>query len=528
MNRFSLIFIVLFQFWNLSATSISVNTVLDFVDGTCMDGSCSLRDAIQIAEEGDTILVPAGFYSLNLGQLEIDQNITIVGAVDDPPILDGNAAFRVLRIENERHVHIYNMIVQNGYQDNTFEETDQFWNAGAGILNLGNLFLENVIVRSNYVDVPRGAGGGIFTKDSLILNRCQILNNETLGEAAGIYAMNIAYLQINNSYIDGNHAKDGSGGGIQTHARTIITNTTISNNRSETFATDGTECNFDGGGGFHMRTDVSSPEKVAVLENVTISGNTSSNIGGGIFVYARKSSINQGSLTLINCTIINNESEQSGGGVKACEGANLHLFSTVIANNTAASGGQDLEISTPLVDNVNNLVEDCGGDCPVFSLSTDPALEPLGGNGGFAPTHLPFANSPLIDAGNCAHLSMLTDQRGIERPVDFPDSGFPNVADGCDIGAVELTEADIVSTHDILPAIQLSIYPNPSRGIFHIEKSTSDKIELIEVYDNLGRLSYFDDNGNHLVDLSSQCNGVYFLSVNLNTGQILRMQLLKY
>src|SRR4051812_16810592 len=43
-------------------------------------GKCSLRGAIVDAEAGDTIQLGAGTYILTIGQLVIDQNVSIVGA----------------------------------------------------------------------------------------------------------------------------------------------------------------------------------------------------------------------------------------------------------------------------------------------------------------------------------------------------------------------------------------------------------------------------------------------------------------
>jgi hypothetical protein len=67
-------------------------------------------------------------------------------------------------------------------------------------------------------------------------------------------------------------------------------------------------------------------------------------------------------------------------------------------------------------------------------LTADPLLGPLQNNGGPNQTMAPSSASPVIDQGSA--LALATDQRGLQRPVDF--ASIPNAADGSDIGAVEL------------------------------------------------------------------------------------------
>ena len=44
-----------------------VDTPIDESDGSCLDGDCSLRDALAAASPGDTINLPADVYTLTLG-----------------------------------------------------------------------------------------------------------------------------------------------------------------------------------------------------------------------------------------------------------------------------------------------------------------------------------------------------------------------------------------------------------------------------------------------------------------------------
>ena len=48
------------------------------------------RSAIAAAEPGDTIEVPAGVYTLSFGELLIDKDLNLVGAVPDLTILEAS------------------------------------------------------------------------------------------------------------------------------------------------------------------------------------------------------------------------------------------------------------------------------------------------------------------------------------------------------------------------------------------------------------------------------------------------------
>ncbi|MCA9896821.1 MAG: CSLREA domain-containing protein [Anaerolineales bacterium] len=57
------------------AANWTVNTTSDSSDGSCNDGTCSLRDAILVAAPNDIIQLPAGTYTLSpaLGSLQRGQ-----------------------------------------------------------------------------------------------------------------------------------------------------------------------------------------------------------------------------------------------------------------------------------------------------------------------------------------------------------------------------------------------------------------------------------------------------------------------
>jgi hypothetical protein len=73
-------------------------------------------------------------------------------------------------------------------------------------------------------------------------------------------------------------------------------------------------------------------------------------------------------------------------------------------------------------------------------------LGPLQNNGGTTPTHALLFGSPALDKG--FSFGFTTDQRGFLRPVDLPDTTYPNAVggDGADIGAFEAQTAPAAPT----------------------------------------------------------------------------------
>jgi hypothetical protein len=65
----------------------------------------------------------------------------------------------------------------------------------------------------------------------------------------------------------------------------------------------------------------------------------------------------------------------------------------------------------------------------------DPKLGPLADLSGPTPTHALRFDSPALDAGHSGGLT--TDQRGLPRPIDNPNTPNVDGGDGSDIGAYE-------------------------------------------------------------------------------------------
>lgn len=390
---------------------INVNTTEDEVNG---DGDCSLREAVQslsgVGEDacagGNSINVPAGTYTLTMGQIEIFYDGSITGAGAGSTIVDGDANDRVFNISSKGGpitVTMTGLTVQNGLRKGDA--------GGINIENDSTLTLNSVVVTNNEA---ASDGGGIQNQDgTLNLNQSTVSNNTAGDEGGGIYNEGPDTLNVNNSTITGNIAEDGGGIMNEFDAAAVITNSTISNNTASN----------DGGG---ITNDQCCGVEATIITNSTISGNTAGSEGGGI------SNTDEGALQLTNVTISDNSATE-GGGI-----SNNHTVSfansIVVANtpdNCFIEGGKGGGTNSSLGHNMED-ADDCALGGPGDQTNTDPTLGALGANGGPTQTHALLAGSPAIDTADDA-LCPATDQRGVSRPQDGDEDGTAI----CDIGAYE-------------------------------------------------------------------------------------------
>ena len=393
--------------------------------------ACLLRDAINNAGNGDTILIPPGTYTLEGGELIIKKNITLEGAGAATTIIQaaaapGVASHRVLNIPYGREVSLSGVTIRNGLVDSSeprhvlFPGTNSgMWGIplefGGGIHVHGTLWLSDSVVTGNQA----GGGGGIFNGGILFLSNTRVEGNTATASGGGIYnggileasetdlvnnragggggIFNVGVLTAKRSTIRGNTTRYG-GGGIQNSAigSAHLEYTTVNENTSI------------GGGGIRNIGQLT-------LDNSTVSGNTGK-LGGGI--------LNDGYIRISNTTISGNHSEY-GGGIAVNLSSwrpRTELSNTIIAANTATREGADCNGTvTSLGHNLLGSGDHCDLQAAASDLigtrsrPVDPRLGPLRYNGGPTETQALLLGSPAIDSGGDDPVSS-TDQRGLARP----------------------------------------------------------------------------------------------------------------
>lgn len=220
--------------------------------------------------------------------IQISKSVTIQGISEERSIIQAHeqaaeASDRVFLVAEGVQVTIRDLIIQKGYP----RETPY---TGGGILNFGDLTVENCLIRKNQA----GDAGGIQNRGNLV-----VINST-----------------ISHNYADGigdPGMECGKGGGIVNAFQNTLEvyNSTISSNIAA-----------GKGGGVHVAC-----EGFATLVNTIISDNKSTRNGGGVFL--------KGNLTLIDSQITRNSTRADGGGV-IIYGV-LNYYDSAITKNT--SGG---------------------------------------------------------------------------------------------------------------------------------------------------------------------------------------------
>jgi hypothetical protein len=367
-----------------AATTFNVTTDSDSSAGTCLPGSCTLRQAVAAVNGGtggDSINVPAGLYTLIFGELQLQKNVTIHGAGPAATLIDGDAMSRIFNVAAAGvTASIGGLAVENGRVAGTGVAQAH----GGGILNSGTLTLDDVLVRGNIV-LPADntgalpAGGGIFNSGALRVSNSAIEGNHAttlplgggIPEGAGIsneggqvemtdsvLSNNVttaeaipagggmsssaptahgASVTLTRVLVDGNKAIDNSAGGVPEGGGIYVSRTDLTIRDSAVTDNDATGGAIaDSAGVYVQREGNFTLERSLVADNVAESGVFTN--GAGVDVVGATSEVQK----IVNSTITGNRgtspSGNSGAGILH-SGARLDVLSSTISGNIASGSG---------------------------------------------------------------------------------------------------------------------------------------------------------------------------------------------
>jgi CSLREA domain-containing protein len=408
----------------LSGATFTVNDTVDAPDavdnGICATagGKCSLRAAVREANQaaGSTVIVPAGSYDLTLGELHIQAAMTIQGAGAGVTFLNGTATTRVLTSSPATGVTVSGVTLQNGH-------TTQ--NGGCVIGSL-------TITKSVLTGCTAEYGGcllnaGFTTLDEVVMHGCHA---SASGGGIATYFANSAFysLVVRRSTIRDNFADGGNGGGIHVgQGSADIGASTISGNTASQ----------NGGGIYFLEAPDANAQ--ARLVNVTVDGNNAVGEGGGIYVA-------NGQMNAYSTTVTRNQVVSVGplaGGLHRASGV-LNFRGGAFSGNRRATEPRLSDCGGAMSTFGRSVIGAVRAGCTVAvgsgvlvqnvqTLDADPALlGPLAANGGPTLTAFPLGVFLLdsYQAADCVdhQAPLVLDQRGVKRPLGA----------NCDIGAVEV------------------------------------------------------------------------------------------
>jgi len=375
----------------LFAISISAYANTITVINTNDSGSGSLRQALAVVNDGDTINFDSALngqtITLTTAELLINRSITVMGPGANLLTVaraQDAGVFRIFHVTSGHTVTIQGVTISNG---STFQG---FAIGGAGIWNdHSGLSVNNCVLTGNALD--HQSSGGAISNDA--------------GDSGS------ASLTINNSTISGNNLGVGGsanfGGGILNYgihgnASLTINSSTISGNQA-----------FQGGGLFN-NGGVTGSIAVVTINNSTISGNSAEQYSGGIVNLGDEGG--QATLTVTNCTFAGNSLSccQDGGAIfndgnRQPGGATFEVGNTIF-KGTVPNERNILNQGGVVISDGYNLTNDAGvlntnGGIGGFKgpgdqINTEQLLGPLQDNGGPTFTHALLPGSPAIDSGD--------------------------------------------------------------------------------------------------------------------------------
>jgi len=304
------------------ATTFTVTTTVDQA-GTCSSsGGCSLRQAIASAADGDTIIVPAGVYTLDPsnGELDVTHGVTIAGAGQATTTIDGDGIDRVMRIDgNATTATLRGLTITGG-------ASTQAAGGGLSLAGPGPVVLDGVLVTENDVVPATGGfnegGGGISSVTSLTLNDSTVSHNTvTVGASEG----------------------DSGGAGIliaQGGGDLTLNDSTVTDNTATVTAdTAGETTDNNGGGGIYMDgQDIAVTDGTVTGNVVTVTGSLQpgpADGGGGIYQFGDNLLLRDSTVAL-NSASGPGVAKGGGGGVFDGGNTSQYLDSTIADNATEA------------------------------------------------------------------------------------------------------------------------------------------------------------------------------------------------
>ena len=332
----------------LYAVALPVHAATISVTNTNDSGAGSLRQALAVAHDGDSItFAVSGTITLTSGALVVAKSVTISGPGADQLSIVGipfQSVFAVAAATISGLMTVRNCVISDNSRSGIYITTGEFGVVTATILS---------------TTVSGNSAGGVVAAPNPFGGR--------------------AYITITDCTISGNSTTLNGGGILGAATLLTVANSTISGNSAGT-----------SGGGISVSPGPVGVDLDSSIVNSTISGNSAGTSGGGIGTST--------TLRVANCTITGN-SAPSGGGIYNV--GSVEVSDTIL--NAGASGENIFNDGGTITSDGYNLSSDDGGGYltgPGDQTNTDPLLGPLQNNGGPTFTHGLLPGSPAIDAGD--------------------------------------------------------------------------------------------------------------------------------
>lgn len=257
----------------------------------------TIQAAINDAQDGDTISIPAGTYTESL---TIDKNLILAGQSSSPATIQAVTDQRVITVQPGHNLTIQDLRLTNG----------------SGVNEGGAVRIENGILTINHSSLYNNQadyGGAVFQGGSgqvIVENYSYIYNNHAVIHGGGIYANN--NLNINSSWMEGNIA-DAHGGAATVWAGNLtVVSGAISFNQAG-----------QNGGAFNVANSVH-------IDQVVFISNVAGENGGALLQWNGNDAY---SVVIQNSTFNQNKAGLTGGALSIYQGAATSITQSQFNNN---------------------------------------------------------------------------------------------------------------------------------------------------------------------------------------------------
>lgn len=354
----------------LAGQTYTVNTVLDTLPlpGDCsgLPGDCSLRQALDRAQSGDTVIIPASPvpYLLVKGKIPVRGGVLIQGAGSSAATISGGGIQQAFELLGGAPVTIAGLTIEDTVNDSGEPEGGAI-NGQAKLKD--DLLLEGVAIMNSSSSGPEAYGGAVEMGSVLKVRHSRFSEDSATGGGGAIdlFPREGSSLTVSDSVFEDDSAGAGGGGALLVESGGSLT---VSNS---TFSSD-TAIKGAPGGAIQLDRNVA-----AHILNSTFWGNAAGS-GGAISSEAAQ-------LTLLGDTL-------AGNGAEA--GANLAVTTGAAeAENTIFSApfGKGGNCSGKVTSAGHNLEDSATSTCGLSAASgdlvgMDPLLGPLAENSSLDPT----------------------------------------------------------------------------------------------------------------------------------------------
>jgi hypothetical protein len=415
-----------------SAATYKVTRHNDPAPGACQPSDCSLREAVLAANEhsgGDVVVLPdrgtdyklaranppGGFGEQEglVGDLDVTEGLAIRHGGRGRATIDAQGVDRVVELLTGS-LTVKRIRLTGGVATLTPTRAQRgVYTSGGGVFNNGpgKLTLDGSVVAGNEAE----SGGGVESfGQGLVIKGTKVTGNE----GGGARASNGAVLR---STIRGNR-----GYGLYLFEDADLAKTTVAENKRVGVSIESADATVrsstisgNRGGGM----DISFTGETSIT-NSTVTNNRTDNFGGGIVIDGGSVSLLLNSVTVANNVAdADDDNFGDGGGVYA-GAASVGVVNSIISRNRVAGAANDC---TGFFDSDGGNLLSTTADCTGFEpgagdfLAANPKLGRLKRNGGPTKTRALKPGSRAIGRAIAA-ASPARDQRGVRRDA-HPDIG---------------------------------------------------------------------------------------------------------